>query len=102
MWRPAIFWSKQAYTNALLTIARTHVNYITDRLELFFDLEAFNVNELGHWNGVAQDNAPQVNVDFPATNPRPYDWLPSGVWYSPTVRQMESIPPGESIIANPQ
>jgi Outer membrane efflux protein len=94
--------SQQAYTNALLTIARTHVNYITDRLELFFDLEAFDVTSLGYWDGVGQDYGPQINVDFPATNPHPYDCLPGRVWYSPTVRQMESIPPGEAIINTPQ
>ena len=93
--------SQQAYTASLLSIARTHVNYISDRLELFFDLEAFNVDQLGNWSGVSQDEGPQINVDFPATNPRPYDWLPGRVWYSPTVRQMESIPPGEAIIGSP-
>ncbi len=94
--------SQQAYTNALLTIARTHVNYISDRLELFFDLEAFDVTPLGYWDGVGQDYGPQINLDFPTTNPHPYDCLPGRVWYSPTVRQMESIPPGEAIINNPQ
>ena len=93
--------SQQAYTNALLTIARTHVNYITDRLELFFDLEAFNVDELGHWSGVERDDAPQINVDFPNTNPHPYDCLPGRVWYSKSVRQMESIPPGDAMIGRP-
>jgi len=94
--------SQQAYTNALSSIARQHVNYIIDRTELFFDLEGFNVEPLGHWGGVTQDYGPQVNTDFPATNPHPYDRLPSRVWYSPTIRQMESIPPGESTIAQPQ
>ncbi len=93
--------SQQAYTNALNSIARLHINYITDRLELFFDLEAFDVDELGYWNGVSDDDAPQVNVDFPNTNPRPYDCLPPRVWYSPTIRHMEHIPPGESVIAQP-
>ena len=94
--------AQQAYTNALSSIARQHVNYITDRTELFFDLEAFDVDPLGHWAGVKEDHAPEINVDFPATNPHPYDCLPSRVWYSPTVRQMESIPPGEAIIGSPQ
>ncbi len=93
--------SQQAYTNALNSIARLHVNYITDRLELFFDLEAFDVDALGHWTGVSEDYGPQVNVDFPATNPRPYDCLPQRVWYSPTVRHMEHIGPGEAIIGQP-
>ncbi len=93
--------AQQAYTNALSSIARQHVNYITDRTELFFDLEAFNVDQWGHWAGVAEDSAPQVNVDFPNTNPRPYDSLPPRVWYSPTIRQMEQIPPGEASIQQP-
>ncbi len=90
--------AQQAYTNALSAIARQHVNYITDRTELFFDLEAFNVDQWGHWAGVGEDSAPQVNVDFPNSNPRPYDSLPPRVWYSPTIRQMEQIPPGEASI----
>jgi hypothetical protein len=93
--------SQQAYTNALNSIARLHINYITDRLELFFDLEAFDVDSLGHWSGVTEDYGPQVNVDFPATNPRPYDCLPPRVWYSPTVRHMEHIGPGEAVIGQP-
>lgn len=90
--------AQQAYTNALSSIARQHVNYITDRTELFFDLEAFDVDQWGNWSGVADDNGPQVNVDFPSANPRPYDSLPPRVWYSPTIRQMERIPPGEATI----
>jgi hypothetical protein len=94
--------SQQAYTNALNSIARLHINYITDRLELFFDLEAFDVDGLGHWTGVSADYGPQVNVDFPSMNPRPYDCLPQRVWYSPTVRHMEHIGPGNAIIGQPE
>jgi hypothetical protein len=90
--------AQQAYTNALSTIARQHVNYVLDRLELFFDLEAFDVDGCGHWEGVEQDFGPAVNFDFPASNPRPYDWLPPRVWYSPSVRQMEHIPPGNAAV----
>ncbi len=93
--------SQQAYTNSLSAIARQHVNYISDRTELFFDLEAFDVDQWGHWSGVSSDNGPQVNADFPQTNPRPYDCLPPKVWYSPTIRQMEQIAPGEAIIVQP-
>lgn len=91
--------SQQAYTNALSSIARQHVNYITDRIELFFDLEAIDVDDNGYWRGVTEDYGPQVNVDFPTTNPRPYDSLPPRVWYSKSVRQMEQIAPGEAIVA---
>jgi hypothetical protein len=90
--------SQQAYTNALNSIARLHINYIIDRLELFFDLEAFDVDQLGNWAGVGEDYGPGINLDFPKTNPRPYDCLPSRIWYSPTIRHMEHIPPGDSII----
>jgi hypothetical protein len=93
--------SQQAYTNALNSTARQHVNYITDRLELFFDLEAFDVDPLGYWDGVHEDYGPAVNVNFPGANARPYDCLPPRVWYSPTIRSMESIPPGQAIIAQP-
>ncbi len=90
--------AQQAYTNALSAIARQHVNYITDRIELFFDLEAIDVDANGYWSGVKEDFGPQVNVDFPGTNPRPYDCLPPRVWYSPTIRQMEQIPPGDAMV----
>jgi len=90
--------AQQAYTNALNSIARLHVNYITDRTELFFDLEAIDVDSNGYWSGVTEDYGPRVNVDFPGTNPRPYDTLPPRVWYSKSVRQMEQIAPGESIV----
>ncbi len=90
--------SQQAYTNALSAIARQHVNYITDRIELFFDLEGMDIDDNGYWQGVTQDYGPQVNVDFPSTNPRPYDSLPPRVWYSKSVRQMEQIAPGEAMV----
>jgi hypothetical protein len=93
--------SQQAYTNALNAIARQHVNYITDRTELFFDLEAFDVDAWGYWSGVTEDHGPQVNTDFPGTNTRPYDCLPPKVRYSPVIRQMESIPPGHALVAEP-
>lgn len=92
--------AQQAYTNALSTIARQHVNYITDRIELFFDLEAFDVDANGYWSGVREDYGPGVNMDFPGTNPRPYDTLPPNVRYSPTIRQMEAIGPGEAEIGS--
>jgi len=47
--------AQQAYTNALNSIARLHVNYITDRTELFFDLEAFDLDSNGYWSGVTED-----------------------------------------------
>jgi hypothetical protein len=94
--------AQQAYTNALSNIARQHVNYITDRTELFFDLEAFDVDANGYWPGVREDAGPELNVNFPATNPTPYDRLPPRVWYSPTIRGMESIAPAEAVIAQPQ
>ncbi len=90
--------SQQAYTNALSAIARQHVNYITDRTELFFDLEAIDVDSRGYWAGVTEDYGPQINVDFPGTNPRPYDCLPPRVWYSKSIRQMEQIAPGEATV----
>jgi hypothetical protein len=90
--------AQQAYTNALSAIARQHVNYITDRTELFFDLEAMDVDSNNYWAGVKEDNGPQINVDFPGTNPRPYDCLPPRVWYSSKIREMENIPPGEAIV----
>ncbi|XZE33605.1 TolC family protein [Pirellulaceae bacterium SH501] len=92
--------AQQAYTNALSTIARQHVNYILDRTELFFDLEAFDVDANGYWGGVREDFGPGVNMDFPGTNPRPYDTLPPNVRYSPTIRQMEAIGPGEAEIGS--
>ncbi len=90
--------AQQAYTNNLLSTAQWHVEYIQDRLELFFDIEAFNVDEYGHWAGVSEDYGPNLNLDFPGTNPRPYDSLPPRVWYSPAIRQMEQIRPGEATI----
>ncbi|HUP78740.1 MAG TPA: TolC family protein [Pirellula sp.] len=94
--------AQQAYTNALSAIARQHVNYITDRTELFFDLEAIDVDSNGYWSGVQEDFGPQINVDFPGTNPRPYDNLPPRVWYSKSIRQMEQIPPGDAIVVPPR
>lgn len=94
--------AQQAYTNALSAIARQHVNYITDRTELFFDLEAMDVDSNNYWAGVKEDSGPQINVDFPGTNPRPYDCLPPRVWYSSTIREMENIPPGEAIVLPPR
>ncbi len=93
--------AQQAYTNALSSIARLHVNYITDRLELFFDLEAFDVDD------VCIGRCPrrlwsENQYGLPNTNPRPYDYLPPKVWYSPTIRQMEKIGPGGALIHSNQ
>ncbi len=86
--------AQQAYTNALNSIARQHVNYITDRIELFFDLEGFQVDSCGNWEGATSDAGPELNVDFPGRNPKPYGTLPPKVRYSPTVRQIEKVAPG--------
>ncbi len=94
--------AQQAYTTALSAIARQHVNYITDRTELFFDLEAMDVDSNNYWAGVKEDVGPKINVDFPGTNPRPYDYLPPRVWYSSTIREMEQIQPGDAMVVPPR
>ena len=89
--------SQQAYTNALSAIARQHVNYITDRIELFFDLEAFDVDAYGNWAGATQDYGPQINVDFPAPIAS-LRFIATQSRYSPTIRGMEQIPAGNAIV----
>lgn len=79
--------AQQAYTAALSSVAGQHIAFILDRVELFFDLEAIRVDQLGFWAGLKdEDLPPPVDLNFPANNPAPYGRLPAQLRYSPEVR----------------
>lgn len=95
--------AQQAYTASLSNVARRHIAYTVDRIELYFDLESLETDELGFWPGLRdEDLQPPVNLDFPGTNPRPYGRLPQYPIYSREIRSMECIPPGQATVHNPE
>ena len=82
--------AQQAYTAALSSVAQQHINYILDRIELFFDLEAIQLDPVGYWPGLRDEQLqPPVNLDFPSMNPLPYDRLVPGLHYSDEIRNTE-------------
>gem|GEM_PF-634453 len=79
--------AQQAYTAALSSVARQHIAYILDRIELFFDMEGIQLDDNGYWPGLRDDDLqPPVNVDFPGTNPYPYGRLVPGLHYSREIK----------------
>ncbi len=87
--------AQTAYTAALSAVAREHIRFLKDRIQLFLDLELLEVGQDGFWEALNDEQyKPQPNYDFPATSPLPYGQLPPGVRYSPSIHRMMHIPPG--------
>lgn len=82
--------AQQAYTAALSSVARQHIAYILDRIELFYDMEGIQLDSTGFWVGLENDSLqPPVNLDFRGTNPFPYGQLVPGLRYSKEILSTE-------------
>lgn len=80
--------AQQAYTAALSRVASEHIAFILDRVELFYDLEAIRLDQIGYWPGLRDEEMqPPIDLNFPANNPHPYGTLPPRLHYSDEVRQ---------------
>ncbi len=89
--------AQQAYTSSLSAVARQHIGYILDRIQLFLDEEQLQVDELGFWPELRNEQFPIIpNHDFPGTVPCPYDRLPAGPWYSNCLLRMVRVPSGQA------
>ena len=47
--------AQAAYIQALSGVANRHINYIVDRMDLFFDLELLEVDDRGMWNELSNE-----------------------------------------------
>ncbi len=91
--------SQQAYTASLSSVARQHIRYVLDRIQLFVDLELLEVDDQGFWPELYnEDYAPLANWQFPVTAGYAYGSLPSCVWYSECMRRMDCVPFGQAEI----
>lgn len=80
--------AQQAYTAALSSVASQHIGFILDRVELFFDLEAIRLDQVGYWPGLLDEEMqPPVDTNFFENNPRPYGRLVPHLKYSPEIRK---------------
>jgi len=84
--------SQQAYTASLNSVAREHIGYLLDRIELFLDSELIEVNESGFWPEL-YDSPLQPAVSVIEASPwAPYGELPPRVKHSPEIRRMLNNP----------
>ena len=91
--------SQQAYTASLSAVAREHIGYILDRIELFLDLELLEVDESGFWPELYNDDfEPLPNWQYPVDAGPAYGCLPPYLWYSECMRRMEYVPFGQAEI----
>ena len=89
--------SQQAYTNALNSMARAHVTYLLERIDLFMDLELLTVDANGFWTQVYDENhQPAPSWELPPHARPVYDELPRGLWYSRAIRRMLEVPTGQT------
>jgi hypothetical protein len=91
--------AQQAYTQSLRAVAGEHINFITNRIELFLNLEALEVNEEGMWPQLyREDYQPRVHYFIPSFALPVYGRLPKHVWHSHTIKSMLHVPPGRAAI----
>jgi hypothetical protein len=91
--------SQQAYTASLSAVARQHIGYILDRIQLFLDLELLEVDDGGFWPEVYNDDyEPLPNWEYPVNAGPAYGYLAPYVWYSHGMRRMEYVPFGQAEI----
>lgn len=91
--------SQSAYIEALSQVASRHIDYILDRMQLFFDMELMEVDDRGLWNAL-NDEAyqPQPYYQLPTYALPAYGELPAGVWHSHLIRSMYDVPTGVSTL----
>ena len=93
--------AQQAYTESLNAVAREHIGYLVDRMQLFLDLEQLQVDELGYWQDLYVDSAqPQVRLEMPQHGASIYGDLPC-VKYSACMKRMLAVPAGNPRIELP-
>jgi len=98
-----VFEAQQDYTRSLTTLAGTHIGYLIDRIQLFMDLELLMVDDDGFWPELYQmDFQPQPNLHLLDYGSPVYGDLPHGPWFSHKMKRMLHVPPGETVIFQPE
>jgi hypothetical protein len=91
--------AQTAYSASLSAVARQHIGYITDRIQLFRDLELLEVDDGGFWRKLYDEQyQPAPAFQLPGYARPAYGCLPPGVCYSQEVRRMQRVPTGRSRI----
>lgn len=94
--------AQQAYTRSLNRLAGSHIQYILDRIGLFLDLELLEVDENGFWQQLYDDaHQPTTNLHLPEHALPVYGQLPRGTWPSHQIKRMLQVPPGHSMVFQP-
>lgn len=94
--------AQQAFTTSLNAVAREHIGFLVDRMQLFLDLEQMQVDELGYWQNLYnEDVQPAVRLEMPQYGASIYGDLPC-VKYSARVRRMLHVPAGQPRIELPE
>jgi len=95
--------AQQAYTASLSAVARQHIGYIVNRIDLFVDLESLQVDERGFWNELYREHhQPAVQYQLPGYARPAYGRLPCNVCYSAKVRRMHCVPTGHTEVYREQ
>jgi len=95
--------AQQDYTRSLVQLANAHINYIQRRTSLFLELELLTVDDSGFWPELYDERyQPTPNYELPEYSMPPYGELPPCVWYSKKVKRMLHVPPGQSMIFQPE
>ena len=91
--------AQQAYTASLNSVARAHIDYILDRIDLFLDLELLQVDQDNFWPELYNETHQADVRMMPPDNSGPaYGRLPCRVRYSHCIRRMDCIPFGPARI----
>ena len=94
-----LFEAQQDYTLSLTTLAGAHIDYLINRIQLFMDLELLTVDDQGFWPELYRDDfQPEPNFHLPDYGAPVYGDLPPGPWFSPRIKRMLYVPPGETVI----
>ena len=90
--------AQSAYIQSLSGVATRHINYITDRMQLFLDLELLTVGEDNFWPGLRDEKLqPSPCYQLPPYALPAYGQLPR-VWHSKEIRRMCEVPTGVSML----
>ena len=87
--------AQQAYTASLNSVARAHIDYILDRIDLFLNLELLQVDTNNFWPELYEESySPEPRNSPVAGVGAAYGNLPGRVRYSDCIRRMEGVPFG--------
>ncbi|QDV65615.1 TolC family protein [Crateriforma conspicua] len=81
--------AQQDFTGALNSVAREHINFILERIDLFLAMEAIRLDPNGYWEGVDDEQLElPLRPPFLEANPNPYGRLAPCLMYSDEIRSL--------------